>query len=178
MYPLYSNEYFDCEATPLRPYWPDFAKPTDHGNQRDILEVPVTVSFNHGSFPWARSLYNTVSNPPLERLRLVGALWQTRLLRKLYLSPEVMTAEDMFPLVDLAINQHQPVLHMFLHSSSLIDNSGGMLNRVNALETVTKNIASLIEHAQKSADLRFCTISEAAVLLQYRPPTGKTGLQF
>ncbi|MDB4476063.1 polysaccharide deacetylase family protein [bacterium] len=168
MYPLFKNEYFDCERTPLKPYWPDFSEPMDQGRQRDILEFPVTVGFNHGNRPLTRGVYNTVSQPVLEPLRLVGALWQSRLLRKLYLSPEVMSGQDMLPLVDVAIAKKLPVLHMFLHSSSLLDHSEGMLSTANAMEVITQNISTLVDYAESRANLTFCTISEAATLIRQR----------
>ena len=165
MYPLFSNEWFDCERTPLAPYWPDFAEPMDRGSQRDVLEFPVTVGFNRRNQRAALGLYKTISQPALEPLRLVGTLWQSRLLRKLYLSPEVMSGEDMAPLVDLAIDQELPVLHMFLHSSSLLDHSQGMMSEAEAFDTVTGRIERLLRYAQEQANITCCTISEAATLL-------------
>lgn len=165
MYPLFKNQYFDCERTPLAPYWPDFAEPTDTGRQRDILEFPVTVGFNRGNNAITRGLYNTIINPKLEPLRLVGAMWQSRILRKLYFSPEVMPAKDMRPLIDLALATDLPVLQMFLHSSSFIDYGEGMLSTNNAMLVIKDNIESVLEYADRRANLKFCTITEAATLL-------------
>ena len=164
MYPCFSNEWFDCEETPLRPYWPDFRSPTAAGAQRDIMEIPVTVGFNRRDQRAALSLYKAISRPALEPLRLVGAFWQSRLLRKLYLSPEVISGEEMYPLVDHALDHGYPLLHMFLHSSSLIDHSKGMLSVTRAFDRVTRNIEVLLDYAATRANLRFCTISEAATL--------------
>lgn len=172
MYPCFSNEFFSCEDTPLEPYWPDFNEPMRLGSQRDVLEIPVTVGFNRSNQLLGRALYRTISHPTLESLRLVGAFWQSRLLRKIYLSPEVMSGEDMKPLVDVALKNTVPTLHMFLHSSSLLDNSRGMMSRDQAFETVTANIQELLEYASSRANLNFCTISEAATLLQ--PTLAKT----
>lgn len=170
MYPLFRNDWFDCESTPLTPYWPDFREPVRPGQQRDVLEFPVTVGFNRRNQAASLALYNTIAHPAVDRARLVGAFWQSRLLRKLYLSPEVMSGEDMQPLVDMAIANRLPTLHMFLHSSSLIDHGRGMLDTDNAFETVTNRIAVLLEYAANRAHLRFCTISEAATLVSHRLP--------
>ncbi len=168
MYPCFSNEFFDCERTPLTPYWPDFEEPTRAGRQRDVLEVPVTVGFNKTNQALGRAVYRAISKPGLQRLRLVGAFWQSRLLRKLYLSPEVMDGDDMRPLVDVVLKTRQPVLHMFLHSSSLIDHSEGMLSTANAFNVVTRRIDRLLEYAHHAANLHFCTISEAATIHSHR----------
>ena len=170
MYPCFRNQWFDCEHTPLQPYWPDLENPTRSGAQRDILEFPVTVGFNHRNQRQALALYNAISSPALRRLRLVGAFWQSHLLRKLYLSPEVISGSEMMPLVDMAIDNGLPALHMFLHSSSLIDYGEGMLSTRNAFELICRNIEALLAYAGERATLSFCTISEAAALLQHRRP--------
>lgn len=168
MYPFYRNEYFDCERTPLAPYWPDFRQPMAHGRQRDVLEFPVTVGYNHASYPAMHRLYQAISAPGLDRLRLVGAFWHLRLVRKLYLSPEVTSGEDMKPLVDFAIANELPALHMYLHSSSLISRGNGLLAGPDPMAEVLANISTLLTHARERANLTFCTISEAATLLTHR----------
>ncbi|MEM1143524.1 MAG: polysaccharide deacetylase family protein [Pseudomonadota bacterium] len=168
MYPFYRNAYFDCEATTLQPYWPDFKEPMRPGQQRDVLEFPPTVGFN-GTNP-SRMLrrYKAVSQPSFERLRLVGLSWHTRFVRKLYLSPEVTSGKDMRPLVDFALATKNPMLHMFLHSSSLIEQGTGLIEGPNAFGTIQRNIAELVAYAQTRANLTFCTLSEAALLVNHR----------
>ncbi|GAB5415424.1 MAG: hypothetical protein Cons2KO_30270 [Congregibacter sp.] len=168
MYPCYSNQYFDCQETPLSPYWPDFEAPSQPGHQRDVIEIPVTVGFNRRNQQAGRALYRGITKPALESFRIVGALWHSRILRKLYLSPEVMSGEEMQDLVNVAIKLKLPAIHMFMHSSSLIDHSKGMLSCANAFETVTQNISELLEFAKRRANVQACTISEAAALIQHR----------
>ncbi|MEO0438341.1 MAG: polysaccharide deacetylase family protein [Pseudomonadota bacterium] len=167
MYPCYSNEFFDCEETPLSPYFPNFDHPTEEGSQRDIMEVPVTVGFNWRNQAFGRALYKRISNPRFEPFRVVGAFWQSHLLRKIYLSPEVMSGREMRPLVDKVIANGHPVLHMFLHSSSLVNNSQGIMSHPRAFETISHAIEELLDHLQEKAAVRFCTISEAAALIQH-----------
>ncbi|WOJ95041.1 hypothetical protein R0135_07685 [Congregibacter variabilis] len=168
MYPFYKNPYFNCESTPLAPYWPNFDQPMAHGSQRDLLEFPVTVGYNHANYPIMHGIYKIASAPKLERLRLVGALWQLRLIRKLYLSPEVSTGQEMCPLVDFAIANNLPTLHMFLHSSSLISSGNGLMPAGDPMQEIMENIRTLLEYAQSRAELQFCTISEAATLISHR----------
>ncbi|MHA7816378.1 MAG: polysaccharide deacetylase family protein [Pseudohaliea sp.] len=168
MYPFFRNAYFDCEQTHLQPYWPDFDEPVRPGRQRDLLEFPVTVGFN-GTDP-ARMLarYKAVSRPALERLRLVGLSWHTRFVRKLYLSPEVTSGRDMRPLVDFALANDNPMLHMYLHSSSLIDHGTGLIEAPGAMDIIQRNIEELLAYAGTRANLTFCTLSEAALLIDHR----------
>jgi hypothetical protein len=168
MHPLYSNQYFDCDKTPLEPYWPDFDDPMSKGSQRNLIEIPVTVGFNRPNHRLMRSVYNTITHPYLHHLHLVGILWHTHLLRKLYLSPEVTSSDDMHRLVDFVLTNELPVIHMYFHSSSLVDGVTGFMEQENAFDVICNNISSVVDYAQSQANTHFCTISEAAALLKHR----------
>lgn len=168
MYPFFKNEFFDCEQTILTPYWPNFTEPMNSGAQRSLLEIPVTVGFNWKHHHLMRRLYNIISHPALYHLHLVTLFWHTHLLRKLYLSPEVTSGKDMRPLVNFALDNQHPVIHMYFHSSSLIDGATGFMKQDNAYDVICNNIRQVVEQIQERANIRFCTISEAAVLLKHR----------
>jgi len=168
MYPFYKNKYFDNENVILEPYWPDYNNPLASGPQRNIVEIPVTVGFNHSNYPLMLKLYNAASLPVFNILRLVGILWHTRLLRKLYLSPEATSGNDMKPLIDSALKNGHPVIHMYFHSSSLIDKSTGLMKGDNTYETICSNIKQALEYLNQKANVKFCTISEAACILKQR----------
>ena len=101
-------------------------------------------------------------------VHLTGIFWHTRLLRKLYLSPEATSGKDMLPLIDFALNNHHPVIHMYLHSSSLVDSKTGFMKDNNALEVICRNIKQVIRYTETKANIKYCTISEAATILQHR----------
>ena len=168
MYPFYKNEYFNCEQVELEPYWPEYENPIIKGPQRDIMEFPVTVGFNRANYSTMLKIYNLASSALLSHLHLVGILWQTKLLRKLYLSPEVTSGKDMKPLIDFALNNNHPVIHMYMHSSSLIDGATGFMKDKGAYDILCNNIKDVIDYANKKANVKFCTISEAACILQHR----------
>ena len=168
MYPFYKNKYFNNENVSLEPYWPDYNDPLVSGPQRNIVEIPVTVGFNHANYSLMLKVYNVVSAPIFNLLRLVGILWHTRLLRKLYLSPEATSGKDMKPLIDSALKNGQPVIHMYFHSSSLIDDSTGLMKGNNTYQTICDNIQEAVEYLNHKANVKFCTISEAACLLKQR----------
>jgi len=168
MFPYFTHEYFDCDQTPLLPYWPDYENPMTFGSQRNLMEIPVTVGFNRKNYDLMRSVYNNISHPHLDKLRLVAIFWHTFLMRKLYLSPEMTTSHDMCLLVNTALANDLPVIHMFLHSSSLIDGATGFMKQRDAFNVICENIESVIEHSKNIANVKFCTISEAAILLKQR----------
>ena len=169
VYPFYQNEFFSCQGAPLDSYWPDLNDPLAEGAQRDILELPVSVGFNRSNFARSEKVYRWISESPLRHFRLVGFFWQLKLLRKLYLSPELCSAAEMTGLVDSLLKRDQPVLHMYLHSSSLIEGVTGLIETQDALQEMCSRIQQVIKYLQqKQVNLRFCTISEARDILAAR----------
>jgi hypothetical protein len=168
MYPFFKNDFFDCENTILTPYWPDYDNPVNRGTQRTLMEIPVTVGFNHKNYKFMHKVYNLIAQPSLYHFRLVALFWHTQLLRKLYLSPEMTSGRQMRPLINSVLNNDFPIIHMYFHSSSLIDGATGFMPHKNAFDVICNNIRYIIEYAQKRANLHFCTMSEAAVLLKHQ----------
>lgn len=168
MYPFFKNEFFDCEYTTRIPYWPDFEDPTRQGAQRNIFEIPATVGFNRKNFDLLNKVYKVCTSKILCPLRLVGILWHTKILRKIYLSPEINSGEIMHPLIDAVLENDYPVIHMYLHSSSLIDKTTGLMDQENAFEVICSNIQQVVDYIGQKANIQFCTISEASTIVQHR----------
>jgi len=84
MYPFYHNDFFDCRGTSLNTYYPNYSIPNEHGTQRNIIEFPVTVGFNWPKYRLLQKIYDFINKPALNRFRLIGLFWHTKLLRKLY----------------------------------------------------------------------------------------------
>ncbi|MEC7284107.1 MAG: WalW protein, partial [Pseudomonadota bacterium] len=53
VYPFYRNDYFSCLGAPESPYWPSFDNALAPGEQRQLLELPVTAGFNIQNFSLA-----------------------------------------------------------------------------------------------------------------------------
>lgn len=170
VYPYYRNEFFTCEGSPLTPYWPDFDDPLTAGNQRQIMELPVTAGFNRQNYETVDKIHRLGESAPLKMLHTIGLMWHTRLLRKLYLSPELNDSENLCLLVDSALGRGHNVIHMYLHSSSLIDGVTGLFDEKNSLEVICQRIKTTVEHLKKSGPVQFCTITEACEILNVRNP--------
>lgn len=165
VYPFYRNNFFSCIGAPERPYWPSFDNELCPGEQRQLLEIPVTAGFNIRNFSLGERIHNRLSNPPFNWFKSVGLLWHSKLLRKIYLSPELTKEEDMITLVNQSIQKKQPVIHMYLHSSSLIDEATGLLDGPNAFETICRRIEVVTKYLLEHVNIKFCTISEAKIIL-------------
>lgn len=166
VYPFYKNDYFHCDGAPLCPYWPDTTNVLKSGIQRNILEVPVTVGFNRTPFEKASKLHDLSQLPALQIFKPTAVLWHSKVLRKVYFSPEVADTENMISLADKAIENGQHVLHMYFHSSNLISNGTGFLKSNNPYNLICKRITAVIEHLQTKYKVNFMTPSEYKVYLQ------------
>ncbi len=68
----------------------------------------------------------------------------------------------MINLCDTAINKGYPVLHMYMQSSSVLDNSNNILGQNNAFNHLCGSIEQVVTYLEKHYEVEFCTISEAA----------------
>lgn len=166
IYPFYRNKYFNCNGAPVEPYWPDLNDPLKvqvQGRQSSIYEVPVSVGYNHAHYGLCDKVHRLISTRLLSFCRLPGVFWQLKLLRKIYLSPELSSATDMKTLINVLLKRKSPIVHMNLHSSSLIDlpYSNHPFTREQILESMKQSVSYLQEHA----NVTFCTISEAKDIL-------------
>lgn len=166
VYPFYKHRYFDCNGASLKPYWPDFDNPNKAGQQRDIYQVPVTVGYNRLDFSASNKWHDLLSKPSLRWFRPVGIAWHLGILRKLYMCPEMATSEQMQTLAEKVIAKDIGVIHMYMHSSSLLSDATGFMKKGENIETINTRVRELVSYLKRIADVEFCTISEAANLNQ------------
>ena len=166
VYPFYENEYFHCNGAPVLPYWPDLNDPLQESSQNSIYELPVTVGFNRTNFELANKIHTAFSKPPLNWTRFNGLAWHSKLLRKSYLCPELSSAEDMYSLCETVIERDYPILHMYMHSSSLIDNKNSLIGNQGAFEFITDAVKNVVTQLTSRYSIEFCTVSEAAKKMQ------------
>lgn len=165
VYPMYDNDYFSCYEAPFVPYYPDFGLPNFAGQQRHLLELPVTVGFNRMDDETGRHLQTKAEKGIWHYCRANALLWHLKLLRKLYLSPELSSIDDMKSLVDNCLRQERPVIHMYLHSSSFLDNGTGFYLDKDAHKHILDSVTQVFEHLSQQANVTCATISEAGHLL-------------
>ena len=165
IYPFYENEFFSCLLANHKPYWPSFDNPDIPGSQRKIFEIPVTAGFNRPNFRFWSKVHSILSKRSLKMFRPIGIAWQTNTLRKLYLSPELSSAADLVTLVDAALSENQSVIHMFLHSSTLLPGKNVFTKTEEDKDTIYKRISAVVEHLKSKTEIEFMTISDAKTAL-------------
>jgi len=161
VYPLYRNDYFSCENAIRQPYWPSFEDTNKAGQQQDVYEIPVTCGFNRSSTKLAQKFHSLMELRPFCWLRINGLFWHTFLLRKIYLSPELSSSSDMIRLTKTRLKKGQMVFHMYLHSSSLVQQVTGLNDEPNAREHLCQRIADVTKFLASKTDIEYCTLSEA-----------------
>lgn len=178
IYPYYSNDYFSCLDSHPFPYWPDLTHPDKPSIQRDIFELPITAGFNRSNFPVWSKVHRLLSSSHLRAFRPIGLAWKTQALRKLYLSPELTDTSDMKSLVNAALRSGSPVVHMFIHSSTLLPGKNEYTQSESDVSKLYMRIEHLLKYLTDNNDVTFCTISEASVMLEsgfsgYTPPLAR-----
>lgn len=92
---------------PLRPYWT--------GDDRSLLELPLTTVYTGPLRPIADRIYPAMWRTP----RLRGALAHLRLMERIPLTPEGITADEAKRAAAAAIDANLPLLVTSFHSPSL-----------------------------------------------------------
>lgn len=162
VYPFYSHKFFNCQGAPIQPYWPDYSNVIEAGEQRELMQIPVSVGFNNNNFKLSSKFHQILEETWLNKLRPVGLAWHTGLLRKHYLCPELSTADDMICLVKNMLKRGECVFHMYLHSSSLLASATGFMKDGEGAHTIVERIQPVFEYLQQNAEVECMTISQVA----------------
>lgn len=161
VYPYYQNDWFSCVENSSEPFeiWPA-------GAGRPIIELPVTAGFNRKAFAASNRLHQRLERLPWSRLHSIGLLWATGILRKIYLSPELSSSQDMVRLCEQALANEYPVIHMYLHSSSLLPGSTEYVRTEKDKERLFQRIETVVHYLRQHRDVEVLGITEAAMRLK------------
>jgi hypothetical protein len=136
--------------------------PTESGV---LVEYPITVGFTR--FPpssWP-GVAKTLATPGSRRFHILGIASRLGLLRRVVLSPETHSVQDMLTVSRRLIEAKAPFLHLFFHSNSLLPGRTPFVRTVADVRHLYDSLRQYVEGLQKIADVRFCTVSEAAATL-------------
>jgi hypothetical protein len=102
---------------------PDFthrsAWPYVFGRQRRLLELPLTVGFAGLMRRWGPRLYRIASRPSMRKLHAIGILARSRLLDRIWLSPEGYLSAEHIKLMRALYRDGLRVFSFALHSPSV-----------------------------------------------------------
>ncbi len=161
VFPFYADSAFSYYGAPEVPYWPDFNACIREAAQREIFEIPVTSGFDSPNFPLWDTVHQLLSKKPWSTFHGVGILWHLHIMRKLSLSPELEDASDMIALIKACLKRDHRIIHMFLHSSTLLPGGSPYVSNQKDEENFYQKIADVIDYLQANTDVSFCTLTEA-----------------
>lgn len=102
-----------------QPYEVTYPSVADGYSETSLLEMPATIGYLHGDFEACARLVRGLKRTPLRQLKVAGILSKLRLLRKVWLSPELETPVRMIQLVRQMMSQGYDVLNLVFHSTAL-----------------------------------------------------------
>ena len=119
---------------PLRPYWIDRAA--------GLMELPLTTVFWGPLRPLAATIYPHLWRAPSMR----GLLSRARLLERIPLTPEGVTADEAVRGIDVALRDQLPVLVLSFHSPSLAPGHTPYVRDPQELNTLYDWWRTVFEH--------------------------------
>jgi peptidoglycan/xylan/chitin deacetylase (PgdA/CDA1 family) len=161
IHPFHADSRFSYHSASTIPYWPDLTDCLRKGTQRSMFEIPVTAGFNRPDFARANRIHRFLERAPWRSFHLIGVLWHLRMLRKLRLSPELAGVEDMLLLINACLARGHRMLHMYLHSSSLLPGGSPYVSNAAEEQRLYNRIAGVISALGRETTIRFCTLTEA-----------------
>ncbi|WP_349343060.1 WalW protein [Marinobacter sp. MMG032] len=161
IYPFYENDWFSCAEYDSWPLAMSYLR-----TNPELIELPVTAGFNHRPFTKAQRLHKTLEQPAWARFHVIGVLWALMLHRKIYLSPELSTSRDMIALCKEMLQAECPVIHMYLHSSSLLPGSTRYVQSERDKNRLMKRIESVVGFLRSQCEVEPVAITEAALRLK------------
>lgn len=127
-----------------------------------VVEVPVTVGFTRfAPADWPR-VARLLAAARGRGVRLFGVASRLGLFRRVILSPETHSVDDMLRISRRMIEAGEPYLHMYFHSSSLVPGFSPFVRTEQDREALYDTLRRFVEGLSESADVRFCTVTEAA----------------
>jgi len=148
-------------GAPLAPYWLDgrggVCEPAPHG---PVVEVPVSCGLTCGPVRhWDRLIRLTQSSAS-RAARVSSVLAVSGLLRNVVCSPETASARDMVALGRRIIAGGVPLLHVFMHATSLRPGLSPFVDSRRDVLRLYDRIARFLAHMAKLGTLSFRTVGD------------------
>src|SRR3990172_288779 len=141
-------EYPDVKTVP---YWISVDGTDGNNNSHNsILEVPATIGFNRWPFELCQKIYLQLQKAWIKPLRPTGIMHHTRLLRKIWLSPEISSANDMIALSKIMIRNGIPFLNLSFHSTTLLPGKTPFIRNDAELEDFYSRLEAILDYLKKS----------------------------
>lgn len=157
-------EYNDVR---IEPYWmPSESDRMNENGRHFILEVPVSIGFNRWPFKFWKTIYSLLQKNWLKCLHPIRLFHYTGLLRKIWLSPEGSSADEMITLSKLMIKHRKRILNLTFHSNSLLPGKGPFIKNEKEVEQFYFKLEIFFKHLTSNTNLVPLTLSEVGRLFE------------
>lgn len=110
-------DYRNFTPHPYRFSFDNIFKPIKNG---ELLQVPVSIGFLQKNYARSNWLFKLTDAEIMKKIHLRGVLSRLKILNKVFLSPEVSTAQEMINLSERMKRLGFPILNLFFHSTTLL----------------------------------------------------------
>lgn len=132
-----------------------------HETLCSILEVPATIGFNRWPFARYNQIHSRLQQQAwLRYFRPIGLMHHTGILRKIWLCPEISSADDMIILSKVMIANGMRFLNMSFHSTTLLPGKSPFVHNNRELEQFYRKIETVLDYIMSAADVMPLTLSE------------------
>jgi hypothetical protein len=134
-----------------------------------ILEVPATIGFNRWPFEFYHHVEMQLQRTWMRFFRPLGFMHHAGILRKIWLSPEISSADDMILLSKIMIKNGMTCLNMSFHSTTLLPGKSPFVRNEQELEQFYRKIEAVLEYLTSVSHLVSLTLSEVRARVPKRP---------
>jgi hypothetical protein len=131
-----------------------------------LWQIPLTRVMSRQPFHWWNRLLTTIETTPLSRLRLIGILQSTGIIRRIWLNFETETPANMLWLLRNAARLRLPYLCFTVHSSSLSVGPSPYARNQAQVNAIYAGIEQIFQFVQSNSAFQPVTISQLATDLE------------
>lgn len=155
------------EETLKNPYYlhPTVRKKTE----KALLEIPATIGYNRWPFEFWNNIFKIAQSKWLRPFRLTGILNRTSILRKIWMSPEGMSVEDMISLADILIKHDRQVINLSFHSNTLLAGKTPFVKTAEDADNFLRRIDQFLHYLRSATQLQSLPLSQAAAQIAIYP---------
>ncbi len=150
----------DFFFSPLRPYFIGGESVICENKRGDVLEVPISVGFNRVPFRFWSKIYWYGRHGKLKKLKLVGALDRSHLLKRITLDPELQSVQELKSLIKSLCCEEIQIFNMIFHSSSTMPRGNSLIRTVGDKAAFEKRIIYMVRWALEKLGMESITMSE------------------